>query len=158
MVVWPITPEFFLFATDTERVAMRKALHPAKDAALDRNIGKHQIPRDVLLIYLGADKAKWMQTLRHGREREAVLRGRINERTFPGVITRQKKMLFLLVPDCKAEGARQMLDTLFTPALPRRQQHRAVSHHGGLLAGKTQLQPKLYTVVETYIRDQRSHP
>src|SRR5271155_1047032 len=34
MVGLPITPESFLFAMDAERMAGRKALYPAKDAAL----------------------------------------------------------------------------------------------------------------------------
>ncbi len=139
---------------DTQRITGRKALNPAKDAALDGNVGEHQIPRDVLFVHVAADEAKWMQTFRHGRKREAIRRGSIDEGTFPGVIARQEEMLFLLVPDSKAEGARKMLDTSFLPTLPRGQQHRAVSHDGGLLGGETQLQPKFWTIVEANIRNQ----
>src|ERR1700722_7048498 len=96
-----------------------------------------------------------MQTLWHGSEGEAVRRGGIDERTFPGVIASQEHMLFLLVPDSEAEGAGKMLDALFAPPLPRGQQYRAVRHGSGLLTGDAQLQPQFYTVVETYICNQR---
>ena len=96
-----------------------------------RSIGsgdEHEIAGDVILVHLGADEAQRMQPLRHGCEGEAVRRGSIEERTFPGVIASQEQMLFLLVPHREAEGAGKMIDALFAPTLPRGQQHAAVGH------------------------------
>jgi hypothetical protein len=78
-----------------------------------------------------------MQTLGHGGEGEAVRCGSIEERTFPGVIASQEEMLFLLVPHSEAEGAGKMVDALLAPTLPRGQQHVAVGHGSGLLAGES---------------------
>ena len=103
--------------------------------AFDCDVGEHEIAGDVIFVHLRADKAQGMQTLRHGREGEVVCRGSIDEWTFPGVIASQKEMLFLLIPDSEAEGAGKMLDAFLLPTLPRGQQHGAVSHGSGLLAG-----------------------
>src|ERR1700693_5084291 len=117
----PITPELFLFATDAERAAGRKALHIAKDDTFDWDVSEHEIAGDVVFVHFGANKTQGMQPLRHGSEGEVVRTGSVNEGTFSRMIASQEEMLFLLVPHSEAEGSGKMLDAFFLPALPRGQ-------------------------------------
>jgi hypothetical protein len=70
------------------------------------------------------------------------------------MIASQEEMLFLLVPNSEAECSGKVLDAFFAPTLPRGQQHGTVSHGRALMAGQAQLHPKLFPIIETYIRDQ----
>ena len=95
-------------------------LQVAKDGLFDRHVGQDEIVGDVILVHLSAHKWQAVEALGHGCEGKAVGCRSVEERTFAGVIAGQEEMLFLLVPDCKAEGAGKMVNALFVPPLPRR--------------------------------------
>jgi hypothetical protein len=73
------------------------------------------------------------------------------------MIASQEEMLFLLVPNSEAECSGKVLDAFFAPTLPRGQQQGTVSHGRALMAGETQLHPKLFSIIETNIRNQSGH-
>ncbi len=114
----------------------------------------HEIAGNVVFVHLGSNKAQGMQPLRHGREGEVVRPVSIDERTLSRMIASQEEMLFLLVPNSEAEGSGKVLDAFFAPTLPCGQKHGTVSHGRAPMAGEAQLHPKLFPIIETYIRNQ----
>ena len=110
---------------------------------------EHQIVRDVILVHLCADEAQRMQPLGHGCKGEAVGRGSIEERTFPGVIASQEQMLLLLVPYGKAEGAGKMIQASLHANAATRLIPGRCRPELSLLPGEAQLRRKFFAIIET---------
>jgi hypothetical protein len=85
-----VPPKLLLPTLDAEGISGWQVFELAKNSALHRDGGQHEVAGNVFFVYLGAGETQRVQALRHRSEGKAVCCGSIVERTLSGVISSQE--------------------------------------------------------------------